>query len=78
MLPEDYRDRVTGLEVAWTFVVPDLPETYNSAIISQTAVTIAKMEATWDTRQEEHEVYLGVEYLMKQLIINAYDSCWIK
>ena len=36
------------------------------------------MEADWDTRREEHEVYLGVEDAMKQLIINAYDLCWLK
>ena len=36
------------------------------------------MEAVWDTCREEHEVYLGVEYAMKKLIINAYDLCWIE
>ena len=49
MLLEEYIPRVTGLDMAWTFVVPYLPETYDPAIKSQTAVTIAKMEAAWDT-----------------------------
>ena len=78
MLPGEYIYRVTGLDAAWTFIVPDLPETYNPSIISQNAVTIAKMEAAWDTRQEEHEVYLGVEDVTKQLIINAYYSCFLE
>ena len=34
MLPEYYRARVTGLDAAWKFVVPDLPETYDPAIRS--------------------------------------------
>ena len=40
MIPEEYIARVTGLDTAWTFVVPDLLETYNPAIKPQTAVTI--------------------------------------
>ena len=50
MLSEEYIARITGLDTAWKFIVPDLPETYNLAIKSQTAVTISKMEAKWDTR----------------------------
>ena len=42
MLPEEYIACVKGLDVAWTFVLPDLPETYDPAIRSQNAVTIAK------------------------------------
>ena len=51
MLPGEYIYRVTGLDAAWTFIVPDLPETYNPSIKSQNAVTVAKMEAAWDTRR---------------------------
>ena len=46
ILPEDYRACVTQLDTAWIFFVPDLSETYDPAIKSKTAVTIAKMEAT--------------------------------
>ena len=36
------------------------------------------MEAAWDTYQEEHKVYLGMEDAMEQLIIHAYDLCCLK
>ena len=36
------------------------------------------MEAEWDTHQEEHEVYFGVEDATKKLTSNAYDLCWLE
>ena len=78
MLSKYYMAHVSGLRTDWKFVAPKLPETYNPAIRPQSPVAGARMEATWDTRREEHKFYLGVEDAMKLLIINAYALFWIE
>ena len=79
MLAIDYRKRVTTLDVAWTFQVPDIPVTYYPLINVRTSETSkAKREADWDLHQEVHEVYLGFEDAMKPLIITAYNACWLE
>ena len=35
------------------------------------------MEAAWTTKRKDHEIYLGVEDAMKNLIVKAYKSCWL-
>ena len=48
MLSEDYWKRVTTLDVAWTFQVPDIPVTYDPIIDRKTSDTNkAKREADW-------------------------------
>ena len=36
------------------------------------------MEAAWTTKRKDHKIYLGVEDGMKNLIVKAYESCWLK
>ena len=36
------------------------------------------MEAAWTTKIKDHEIYLGVEDAMKNLIVKAYKSCWLE
>ena len=36
------------------------------------------MEAAWRTKRKDHEIYLGVKYSMKNLILKAYETCWLK
>ena len=79
MLSADYQKRVTTLDVAWTFQVPDIPVTYKLIIDGRTSETNkAKREADWEVHQEGHEVYLVVEDAMNHLIITAYDACWLE
>ena len=76
MLAADYRKRVTTLDVAWTFQVPDIPFTYEPLIDGRTSDTNkVKKESNWEVHREGHEVYLGVEDVIKHLIITAYDAC---
>ena len=52
MLLEDYRKRVTALNEAWTFQVPDIPVTYDPIITGQTSETNkAKREADWEVHR---------------------------
>ena len=70
---------VTTLDIAWKFKVADIPVTYDPIINGRTRETNkAKREADWGVHQEGHEVYLGVEDVMKQLILTAYDACWLE
>ena len=79
MLEADYRKRVTTLDVAWKFQVPDIPVTYYPLVDGRTSNTNkAKREADWEVHREGHELYLGVEDAMKHLIITAYDACCIE
>ena len=79
MLPEDYRKRVTTLDAAWKFQVPDIPVTYYPIIDGRTSDTNkVKIEADWEVHQEGHEVYLRVEYAMKHLILTAYYAFGIE
>ena len=79
MLAVDYQKRVTTLDVAWTFQLPDIPVTYDPLINGRTSETNkAKIEADWEVHQEGHELYLRVEDAMKHLIITAYDVCWLE
>ena len=36
------------------------------------------MEAKWETRHQDHEIYLGVQDSIKMLIVNAYEPCWLE
>ena len=79
MLAAIYQKRVTTLDVAWEFQVPDIPVTYDPLIDGRTSKTNkAKREAEYEIHREGHEFYLVVEYVMKQLIITAYDACWLE
>ena len=61
MMSEDYRKRVTKIDAAWTFQVPDIPVTYDPIINGPTSETKkAKREADWEVHQEVHEVYPGL------------------
>ena len=74
-------DKIEPLELAdtWNFKPPEQPEAYDPAIDGKTAsVKLSKMEAAWETRRQYHEIYLGVEYAMKQLIVKAYAPCWLE
>ena len=56
MLASDYRKRVTTLDAAWTFQVPDIPVTYEPLIDGRTSETNkAKREAGWEVHLEEIE-----------------------
>ena len=79
MLAADYQKRVTTLDVAWTFQVPDIPVTYDPLIDGRTSKNNkAKRDADWEFHQEVHEVYLGVEDAIKHLIIAAYDAFYLE
>ena len=74
-------DKIEPLELAdtWTFKPPDQPKAYDPSIDGKTAlVKVAKLEAAWETRRQDHEIYLGVKYLMKQLNVKAYAPCWLE
>ena len=55
MLAADSRKRVTTLDVAWAFQVPDIPVTYDPLIDGITSETNkAKREADWEVHREGH------------------------
>ena len=57
MLAADFRKRVTTLDSAWTFQVPDIPFSYNPIIDGRMSETNkAKKEADWEVQREGHEV----------------------
>ena len=59
----------------WTFKAPIQPEPYDPSIDRVTPdKDIPKMEAAWTTKIKDHEIYLGVEDGMKNLIVKAYES----
>ena len=62
-----------------TFKPPIQPEPYDPSIDRVTPdKDIPKMEAAWTTQRKDHEIYLGVEDAMKNLIVKAYESCWLE
>ena len=76
MLSVDYRKRVTTLDVAWKFQVPDIPVTYDPIIDGRTSETNkAKREVDWEVHREGHKVYLRVEDAMKHPILAEYGAC---
>ena len=78
MLSAYNRKRVTTLDLACTFQVPDIPVTYDLIIDGQTSETNkAKRDVDWEVHREGHEVYLRVEDAIKHLIITAYNACWL-
>ena len=84
MLTADYKERVDkieSLELAdtWSFKPPEQPEVYDLSIDGKTAsVKVTKLEAAWETRRQDHKIYLGVKDEMKQLIVKAYAPCWLE
>ena len=84
MLTTEYTERVNKikpLELAdtWTFKPPEQPEAYDPSINEKTAsAKVAKLEAAWETRRQDHEIYLSVEDAMKKLIVKAYTPCCLK
>ena len=53
MLAEYYQERVTMLDVAWKFQVPDIPVTYDPLIDGRTSDTRKeKREADWEVHRE--------------------------
>ena len=36
------------------------------------------MESAWTTKRKYHEIYLGVKDAMKNLILKAYETCWLE
>ena len=84
MLVVDHKERVNKIEPLklvdiFSFKPPEQPEAYDPSINGKIAsVKVAKLEAAWETRRQDHEIYLGVEDAMKQLIVKAYPPCWIE
>ena len=79
ILAADYRKRVTTLDVAWTFQVPDIPVTYGPLIDGRTSDTNkAKREADWEVHQDGHEVYFGVKDAIKHINITSYNACCLE
>ena len=84
MLTADYIEKVKKtdpLEIddTWIFKAPIQPEPYNPAIDRVTPdKDIPKMETAWTTKRKYHEIYLGVEDAMKNLIVKAYETCWLE
>ena len=84
MLTAEYNERVNKIEPleladTWTFKPPEQTEAYDPSIDGKTeSVKVAKLEAAWETRRQDHEIYLGVEDAMKQLIVKAYAPCWLE
>ena len=84
MLTADYKERVDKIEPlqladTWSFKPPGQPEAYDPSINGKTAlVKVAKLEAAWEIQRRDHEIYLGVEDVMKQLIVKAYAPCWLE
>ena len=84
MLTAEYKVRVNKIEPleladTWSFKPPEQPKAYDPSIDGKTAsVKVAKLEAAWETRRQDHEIYLSVEDVMKQLIVKAYATCWLE
>ena len=73
--------KIDPLEIAdtWTFKPPIQPEPYDPTIDGVTPdKDIPKMEAACTTKRKDHEIYLGVKDAMKNLIVKAYESCWLE
>ena len=63
----------------WSFKLLEQPKAYDPSIDGKTAsVKVAKLEATWETRCQDHEIYLSVKDAMKQLIVKAYAPCCLR
>ena len=63
----------------WIFKAPIQPELYDPEIDGVTPdKDITKMEAAWTTKRKDHEIYLGVDDAMKNLIVKSYESCWLE
>ena len=63
----------------WSFKPPEQPEAYDPSIDGKAKlVKVAKLEAAWETRHQDHKIYLEVEDVMKKLIVKAYAPCWLK
>ena len=63
----------------WNFTALEQPKAYDQSIDGKMAsVKVAKLEAAWETRCQDHEIYLSVEDVMKQLIVKVHAPCWIK
>ena len=71
MLTADYKERVDKIKplklaYTWSFKTPEKPEAYDPSIDGNTAsVKVAKLEAAWETRRQDHEIYLCVKDAMK-------------
>ena len=82
MMTAEYKERVDKIEPlelagTWSFKPTEKPEAYDPPIDGRTAsVKVAKLEAAWETRHQDHEIYLGVKDAMKQLVVKAYALCW--
>ena len=63
----------------WSFKTPEQPEAYDPLIDGKTElVKFAKLKAASEKRRQDHQIYLGVEDVIKQLIIKAYVPCWLE
>ena len=84
MLTTDYIERVNKIEPleladTWSFKLLEQPKAYDPSIDGKTAsFKVAKLEATWETRCQDQEIYLSAKDAMKQLIVKAYTPCWIE
>ena len=55
------------------------PEPYDPAIDRVTPdKDIPKIEAAWTTKRKDHEIYHGAEDAKKNLIVEAYETCWLE
>ena len=73
--------KIDPLEIAdtWTFKPPIQPEQYDPTINCVTPdKDIPIMEGAWRTERKDHEIYLGVEDAMKNLVVKAYESCGLE
>ena len=84
ILMADYKERVDKIEplelvYTWSLKPPEQPKAYDPSTNGKTAsVKFAKLETAWETRRQDHKIYLGVEDAVKQLIVKAYKPCWLK
>ena len=74
MTARGYHNRFSVLDSEWTSTKPTKPETYDPNIKTSIAEVIKEHnEALLELRQDEHEVYLAIEEVWKEKILEAYD-----
>ena len=84
MLTANYKETANKIEPlkladTWSFKQPEQTKVYDPSIDGKTAsVKVTKLETAWETRRQDHEIYLGIKDAMKQLIVKAYAPCWLE
>lgn len=61
------------------FEEPELPEAYNPEILPHMGDVQRKtMEAEWEKRKQHYQVYLGVQEVLRKLIVGAVDPQYLR